>query len=142
GKQKLDRCGIEADSMVQRENLVLFIYATNDHHAGKNLKLIDMPRIACKERLYCEGFVCLYDDIYPRARNIDACELINDAVDLNDDDGIVKGSGFHNHRSIFCIRACEQIALGICLFCAHQGNVGSKIDKKARVELDIGVNRS
>src|SRR5258708_23150829 len=47
-QKKFDSCSIEANSVIQRVNLMPLVYAADHHHADKNLQLIDVARVACE----------------------------------------------------------------------------------------------
>ena len=47
-QQKFDGSGIEADTVIERLDLVPFVDPTNDHHPGQNLKLSNVARVAGK----------------------------------------------------------------------------------------------
>src|SRR5271156_2018388 len=128
-QQKFDSSGIEADAVIERLDLMPFIDTTNDHHADENLKFGDVARVAGKERFHSEGFVRFYNNVHPGRWDIDAWKLVNDPIHLDDDNRIVKGCGLHNHRRVFSVWARKQVPFLVCLFGAHQYDVGNKVNE-------------
>src|ERR1700689_2265795 len=53
-QKKFDGGGIETNPVIQRVNLMAFVYAANDHHRDQNLQLIDMAWVACEKRFDCK----------------------------------------------------------------------------------------
>jgi hypothetical protein len=47
-QKKFNGRRIEANSMIQRVNLMPFIYSADRHHADKNLQIVDVARVACE----------------------------------------------------------------------------------------------
>src|SRR5277367_2303903 len=103
------------------------IDATDDHHPGQDLQIADMARIASKERFDRVWLVGLNNNIDPGTGDVDPWQCVDDLVDLHDHNRVVEGSSLNNHRGIFGVGPCKQIAFLIRLLCANQYHVRDKV---------------
>jgi hypothetical protein len=141
-EQQFDGRRIEPDAVVERSNLMSLVDSADHQHADQDLQLVDLARVARKERLDREGLVGFDDDVDPRRRNVDARQLVHDLVDLDNDDSIVKRGRLDDHRRVLGIRARVNVALLVTLLGTHQHDIRRKIHEQPGVELDIGMNSS
>src|SRR5580692_2592593 len=116
------------------------IDATDDHHRGQDLQIADVAGIASKERLDRVWLVGFDNDIDPGTGDVNPWQCVDDLVDLHDHNCVVEGGGLNNHRGIFGVRSCEQIAFVICLFCADQYYVRDKVYEQTRIQFNVGMN--
>jgi hypothetical protein len=128
-QEKFDRSRIEANSMIQGMDLIPLVDAPDDHHANKNLKVIDVSRVTGKQWLDCEWTIRFDDDIDPGSRNIDARKLVHNLIDLHDHDAIVEGPSLDNDGGVFGVRARVEISFSIRLFRAYQDDIWNQIDE-------------
>ena len=103
------------------------IDATDDHHSGQDLKIGDVAGITGEKGFHRIWLVGLYNDIDPGTWDVDSWQCIDDPVDLHDDNRVVEGGGLNNHRGIFGVGPCKQIAFLIRLLCANQYYVRDKV---------------
>src|ERR1700722_292954 len=109
------------------------IDATDDHHPGQDLKIGNMAGITSEQRFDRVWLVGLDNDIDPGTGDVNPWQCVDDLVDLHDHNCVVEGSSLNNHRGIFSVGPCEQIALLIRLFCAHENNVWNQIHQESSV---------
>src|SRR5580658_8623459 len=107
--------------------------STDDHHRGQDLQIADVAGIASKEGFDRVWLVGLDNDIDPGTGDVDPWQCVDDLVNLHDHNRVVESSSLNNHRGIFSVGPCEQIAFTVCLFSAHENNIGNQIHQEPSV---------
>src|SRR5580700_6187231 len=141
-QQQLYGCGVKSYSVVQRVYLVALVDSADNHHPHEDVNIGDLSGIPRENRLNHIWTVTFHNYIHPRRWDVDAWDLVNDLIHLNDDDCVVKGRGLYDHRRVLCVRAGVQVSLPIRLLRANQHHVRGEVDQQPRVELNIGMNRA
>src|SRR5215472_711701 len=128
-QQELDGGGVESDTVIQRMNLVEFVDATDDHHPHQNLKIVDMPWIACKQGFYRKRSISFHYDIHARRGDIHARKCFDYLIRLNDHNGIVESCGFYDHGRLLRVRPRVWVPGTTCLFRTNQHDVRNQVYK-------------
>src|ERR1700733_811347 len=126
-EKKFNRSCVETNSVIECLNLMSLIDATDDHHCGQDLKIGDVAGITGEKGFHNVWLVGLYNDIDPGTGYVAPRQCVYDLVHLHDHNRVVEGGGLNNHRSIFGIGPCKQIAFLIRLLCANQYHVRDKV---------------
>ena len=69
-KKQFDGSSVEADAVIQRFDFVRCVDPLQSHHGHQDVCVLDLARIARKERFDKERPVSLYNVIHPGTRNI------------------------------------------------------------------------
>ena len=101
--------------------------------------ILNFGGVSCKQWLHGIGFRGLDDIVHPVTRNIDPGQLplFHDAVDLADDNTVLKGGGFRDHGGFFCVIPCVQVSVAVRLVRGDQADLGGEIHVQSAVKLQI-----
>jgi hypothetical protein len=75
GQQKFDRCGVEADAVIQRDHPVAFVDPADGDHGLEDLDVADVAGVAGEKRLEEERSVGGDDVVDPATRNVYSREI-------------------------------------------------------------------
>ncbi|RMU58590.1 hypothetical protein ALP26_00908 [Pseudomonas savastanoi pv. glycinea] len=144
-QNQFNGCGIEANAVVQRLNVVFFVDAANRHHRHQYVHRLDVAWVAGEQRLDVERLVGYHHKIDPRGRNVHArqfADVIHQLIDLNDDDAIAERSRLDQRGGVFGARAGVDVACPVGHEACGQHHVGDQVHHQPRIQFDVGVDRT
>ena len=142
GEQQLDGRPVVTDAMVQGLHFVFGVDTLDDHHAHKDVFILDFLGIAGKKRLHGIRLVSLNDVVHPTGRDIHSGQFIglHNLVHLGDDNAVFKGGGLHNYGGLLGIVTGVKPPVLIGLVRRNEADLGSQVHKEPPIQLHIGVD--
>ncbi|MCY1398694.1 hypothetical protein D9M71_137300 [compost metagenome] len=113
GQDQFDGGGVEADTMVERLHIVLFVDAADGHHRHQHMHRLDVAWVAGEQRLDVERLVRHHHKIDPGRWDVDSrqfADIIHQLVDLDDDDTVAEGRRLNQRRGVLGAGAGVDVA--------------------------------
>jgi hypothetical protein len=96
--------------------------------------------VAREQRLDVVGLRRLHHEIDPVAGNVDARQLVHDAVDLHDHDAVLECGRLDDGRRVLGIGTGIQVAVSVRRLGGDQGHARRQVDEVAAEQFQVGVD--
>jgi hypothetical protein len=119
---------------------ILGVDPFDGHHRHQHLDLRYLGRVAREQRLDVVRPRRRHHEVDPVARDVDARELVHDAVDLDDHDPVLERGGLDDGRRVLGVGAGVEVAVPVRRLGRHQRHARGQVDEVAAEQLEVSMD--